>query len=95
MVAAFVAGSIQWRISRSRSLLKQWGDENGFDILQSEYRNLFRGPFSLTTSRGQTVYYVRVRDNEGKEHSGWIRCGGWIMGLVTDKVEVRWEDESK
>lgn len=93
IVAAFVIGLLQWRISRSRSVLQQCGDKNGFEILHSEYRNLFRGPFSLTTARGQAVYYVRVRDNKGREHSGWIRCGGWIMGLMADKVEVRWEDK--
>ena len=94
VVSAFVIGSIQWRIERSRSVLEQWRSKNGFEILHSEHRNLFRGPFSWTTSRGQTVYYVRVRDDKGKERSGWIRCGGWILGVMTDKVDVRWDDES-
>jgi hypothetical protein len=95
LVAAFVIGTQQWRMSRSRSLLEQWGVKNGFEILHSDYRFMFRGPFSLTTGRGQTVFYVRVRDNKGKERSGWIRFGGWIIGLQSDKSEVRWEDESR
>jgi hypothetical protein len=95
VVAALVIGSLQWRISRSRFLLEQWAVKNGFDILHSESRDLFQGPFFWTTSRGQTVFYVRVRDDQGRERSGWIRFGGWITGLWTDKSEVKWEDESE
>ncbi len=84
--------SLAWHFSRSRSVLEQWAEENGFEILQSEYRNVTRGPFFWTTSRGQTVYYVRVRDPQGMERTGWVRCGGWFLGLMSDKAEVRWEN---
>jgi len=93
VVAIFVVGSIVWHFSRSRSVLEQWAEQHGFEILHSEYRNLLRGPFFWTTSKGQTVYYVKVRDSHGAERSGWVRCGGWFLGLMTDKAEVRWEDE--
>ena len=92
-VGSVVIGSIVWHYSRSRSVLEQWANEHGFEILHSEYRTLFRGPFFWTTSRGQTVYYVRVRDRQGTEHTGWVRCGGWFLGLMTNKAEVRWEKE--
>lgn len=92
--ALFVVGVIKWHFSRSHSVLEQWADEHGFEILHSEYRSLIRGPFFWTTSRGQTVYYVTVRDGHGTERSGWVRCGGWFLGLMTDKAEVRWEDET-
>jgi len=88
-----VIGLMAWHFSRSRLVLEQWAAKQGFQILHSEYRNLFRGPFFWTTSRGQTVYYVRVRDRRGIERSGWVRCGGWFFGLMTNKAEVRWEDE--
>jgi hypothetical protein len=93
VVAIALIGSIAWHFARSRSVLDQWADEQGFTILDSEYRNLFRGPFFWTTSRGQTVYYVTVRDQQGTERSGWVRCGGWFWGLMTNKAEVRWENE--
>lgn len=32
--------SLAWHFSRSRSVLEQWAEENGFEILQSEYRNV-------------------------------------------------------
>jgi hypothetical protein len=22
----------------------------------------------------------------------WVRCGGWFLGLFSDKVEARWDD---
>jgi hypothetical protein len=88
-----VIAYIAWHFSRSRFILEHWADRQGFQILYSEYRNLFRGPFFWTTSRGQTVYYVKVRDKRGIQRSGWVRCGGWLFGLMTDKAEVRWEEE--
>jgi hypothetical protein len=91
-IGVIIVGSIAWHFSRSRSILEHWANEHGFEILHSEYRNFFRGPFFWTTARGQTVYYVRVRDRQGIERSGWVRCGGWFLGLMADKAEVRWED---
>lgn len=96
-VVAFVIFAIMviaWHFSRSRSLLEQWAHENGFRIVSSEHRNLVRGPFFWTTSKGQTVYRVTVEDATGRQRSGWVRCGGWAMGLLSDKVQVRWDDEA-
>ena len=90
VVVLGIAG-IAWHFSRSRSLLEQWAAENGYQILHSEYRNLVKGPF-FWSSKGQTVYYVKVRDNQGNVRTGWLRCGGWWLGLMSDRTEVRWED---
>ena len=92
-VITVAIGALAWHFSRSRSLLEKWATENGYQILHSEYRNLFRGPFFWTSSKGQTVYYVRVRDGEGNVRTGWVRCGSWWFGLMSDKTEVRWENE--
>ena len=89
--AVFVVVLIVWHFSRSRSLLEQWAQKNGFRIIHQEYRTFFRGPFFWTTSKGQTVYYVAVEDREGNRRNGWVRCGGWFLGLLSDKVDVRWE----
>ena len=91
-VVAFAACLITWHFSRSRSVLEQWAHDHGFRILHSEYRNFSKGPFFWTSSKGQTVYYVTVRDGSGNVRSGWVRCGGWLLGLMSDKAEVRWDD---
>lgn len=83
-----------WHFSRSRSLLENWAAENGYRLLSSQYRNFSRGPFFWTTSKGQTVYRVTVQDRDGGTRSGWVRCGSWWGGLLSDKVQVRWDDEA-
>jgi hypothetical protein len=83
---------IFWHFSRSRSILEKWAEENGYLLLESDYRNIFKGPFFLTSSRQQTVYHVKVRDEAGNVRSGWVRCGGWFMGLWSEKADVRWEE---
>jgi hypothetical protein len=91
-LAAFAGLTLWWHFSRSGSLLDQWAEENGYRVLSREYRSFFKGPFFWTSSRGQTVYYVTVQDKAGNRRSGWVRCGSWFLGLLSDNVEVRWED---
>ena len=91
-VIAFAACSMSWHFSRSRTVLETWADENGFEIVRSEYCHFMRGPFFWTTSKGQTIYYVTVRERSGRVRTGWVRCGGYFMGLFSDAAEVRWED---
>jgi hypothetical protein len=80
-----------WYFSRSRHILEKWAAQNGYEIVRSEYRMLRKGPFFWSSSRGQSVYYVVVRDARGAEHTGWVRCGSWWWGLMSDQVEVKWE----
>jgi hypothetical protein len=95
IVFALVVGiaALGWHFSRARSMLERWASDNGYQILNKEYRNLFRGPFLWTTSKGQAVYHVRVRDRQGLEHTGWVRCGSWFLGLISDKIEVKWDNQ--
>jgi hypothetical protein len=92
---AIVIVSVVWSFSRGRTLLNRWAHDNGFEILHSEVRTLCAGPFTWTSSRGQIVYFVQVRDPEGRERSGWVRCGSFWRGIGSDKTEVRWKDEAR
>ena len=96
LVVAFVVLailSIAWTSSRSHSLIDQWAAENGYRVVSAEQRWLQRGPFFWTTSKGQTVYRVTIEDVAGRQRSGYVRCGSWMGGLLSDKVQVRWDDE--
>ena len=87
-----VATIFAWHYHRSRSLLERWAERNGSRILAAEYRHVFRGPFFWTSSKGQTVYRVTI-EVMGGVRTGWVRCGSWWLGLLSDRVEVRWDEE--
>ncbi len=79
---------------RSKVILQRWADSNGFQILQKRQRYMFfTGPFRFwTNSRNQIIYFFRVRDREGRERSGWARCGSYFGGVFfSDKIEIRWD----
>jgi hypothetical protein len=91
-VIAAIGLMLWWTFSRSASLLENWAEKNGYQIISREYRHVFKGPFFWTSSRGQTVYRITVEDGQGNQRSGWARCGGWFLGLLSDNVSVRWDD---
>ena len=77
---------------RRRQLLRDWADDNGLEILHSRARVFFCGPFTWSSLRHQTVYFVRVRDKEGRERSGWVCVGGYTSD--EPEIEVCWREDS-
>ena len=92
MIGGIVALVLYLHISRSQKLLKDWANGNGYQFLSVEYRMFRKGPF-VWSGRGQTVYRVEVRDEQGVERKGWVRCGSWWAGVFSDKVEARWDEQ--
>jgi hypothetical protein len=84
-------GGIWWTYSRSESMIDSWAIGEGFTLLERKLCWVVRGPFFWTTSKNQTVYRVTVGMRDGNIRSGWVRCGGWLLGLLEDRVEVRWD----
>src|SRR5262245_6689499 len=84
--------SLVWHSRRSRSLLERWAAPNGYRVIDADYRDFFRGPFFWTSSKGQTVYRVTVEVGTGIIRRGWVRCGGRWLGLLSEHVEVRWDE---
>ncbi len=80
-------------IARADTILQHWAARNGFEVLHSE-RCFASGAFSLfTTSRNQIVYFVRVRDREHHERSGWVRCGSFASFIFfSDEADVKWQE---
>jgi hypothetical protein len=83
---------IAWRAQRSHGLLAHWAEENGYQILRQEHRLLRRGPYFFSATSDQAVYYVVVTDHFGRERRGYVRLGGWLLGLFSNQVDVQWED---
>lgn len=93
-IAAFI-GLFWLHLSRAKALLHAWAADGGFHILSFQKSYMIgTGPFKWwTNSRNQIVYQVRVRDTEGRERSGWVRCGCYFGGVLSSKqVEVRWDE---
>ena len=80
-------------MNASRStLVERWAADQGYELICSEYRMLFQGPFSgKAASKMQPVYFVQVRDTAGTLHSGWLRFRRRFWGMGWDTTEVRWE----
>lgn len=92
IVAAFsVIAYLVKRFSGPPFLLRRWASDHGFRILHCEFHHFSKGPFTWKSShRGQEVYHVRVRDFEGRERSGWVRC---TSNWGSDKTDVEWDPE--
>ena len=91
---AFVvfAGLISWEQDRRRKFLESWAEQNCYEIVESRW-SLFGGPFWWTAFGKQTKYFVRIRDNTGHTRSGWVLCGGWFLGILSDRVKVIWNSD--
>ena len=92
VVVSLMVLSWAWGTSRGTSLLEGWAQSHGLQILSQEECLFFKGPFFWTSSKGQRVYRVSVRDREGFDRQGYVRCGGFWLGMMSDNVEVRWDD---
>ena len=85
--------TVLWFYKRSATVLKGWAAQNGYELLEAKINWFNQGPFFWTSSKGQTVYYVKVLDRRnGQTRRGWVRCGSFWGGLFSDKAEVRWDE---
>jgi hypothetical protein len=91
LLAGFVGAVLYMQIRRAQTLLRGWAEEHGYEILEAEQRIFRKGPY-VWSARGQVVYRVWVRDGEGAERLGWVRCGSWFAGVLSDRVESRWDE---
>ena len=82
--------------SRGDRMVADWAAENQLKLLDVKpYRSPFKsfyGPKSA--SNVQSLYRVTARDEGGHIVEGWLKCGGWLIGLFADKVEFTPERKS-
>ena len=83
-------------LRREVLIVQRWAEQNQFQLLHFRQRAFCEpAPFCFWTSHRTPSYFVRVRDQHGKERSGWVRLGTISEGIYwggKDKVEVRWEE---
>ncbi len=92
LIVSLGIGANFWHFNRARNILEQWATRNGHHLIEAKYAFFFRGPFSWTTSQYQAVYRVLTQDATGHQRSGWVRCGSWWVGMLSDEAQVRWDD---
>ena len=97
LIVFFVVIALIWtfaRFGKAESILDEWARANGYHLLECRRKDLFRGPYFFTTSKTQLVYRIVVSDAAGNRRSGYARVGGFMTGLLSEKVSVRWDDEN-
>jgi hypothetical protein len=81
---------------REISMVQRWAARSHLELLSLRGRAFFEpAPFSFWISHRTPNYFVRVRDQQGKERSGWVRLGTVFESIYwggKDKVEVRWDE---
>ena len=90
LLGAMVYLAWVWRRKRSEDIISRWAKENGYEVISAKLR-LWPGPFLFRRTEGQTVFRVHVRDGSGRERHGWLRCGGWVFGLLSNEAKVDWD----
>ncbi len=94
---AAVIGLYWFGRRREVVMLHRWAEQSQVELLHFRQRALSEpAPFSFWTSHRTPNYFVRVRDRDGKERSGWLRLGSLFESIYwggKNKVEVRWEEE--
>ena len=92
VITVLAIASFAWSCSRSETIIDRWARANGFRVLNVEQRFVRTGPFFFRHGKGQTIYHVTVQDAQDRARSGYVRCGGWFAGLLSDAAAVEWDD---
>ncbi len=90
LVAAAIIWGVFWEERRSTQILKDWAQREGLKLLFSERRHYVRLE-EFKASRSQAVFRVKVQDEKGFTRQGWVRCGGWWIGLLQNCAEAQWD----
>ncbi len=91
LIGVSIALGALWSGRRSRAIIDRWATENRYEVVSAKSHFLAAGPFTLRRFRGQTVYRIHIRDANGRESRGWVRCGGWLLGILSDDIKVQWD----
>jgi len=80
-----------YRWAKRRLLV--WARDNNVRIVQDQYRMFLRGPFDSVGK--YAVFRISAKDKQGEERVGWVRLGGFFVGLWSEDSKVIWEWERK
>jgi len=90
ITAGILYGVYTLTSTRSEKILAKWAHDNGYQILDYQPKLLNRGPY-MWASKSQIIFRVAVEDAEGTQRTGWVRCGSYWGGILSDEAEVKWD----
>ncbi len=91
--SALLLGLIVFSVVRSRRLIREWAKSNGFALISAEHRIFRTGPFGTWLYTGFlpcTVWLVAIEYAPGRQRKAWIRCGRVFLGLLSNRIDIRW-----
>jgi hypothetical protein len=75
---------------RLQALLPTWANKERYSILFKERLPFWSTPFVPNNHR--IDYRVVVEDSQRRRRRGWVRFGGWQLGIFSRRVRVVWEE---
>lgn len=75
---------------KSKRLIQDWAAKNDCQVFSIQQRYWRRGPFTWTSSNTQIVCFVVLRCQQ-RRRTAYIRCGGYLLGTLSDDIAVRWD----
>ena len=82
------------RLRQGRAAVRAALARDHYDIVRMQFRWFSQGPFFWTTMRAEVVYRLLVRDQAGRERTGWARWGRrWPF--APDALELRWDEPER
>jgi hypothetical protein len=80
---------------RCKRVFRRWLKQNDSELVSSEVRTFWQGPFPSEPEANYTVTRLEVRDRTGATRKAFVRCGNHSKGFFgTHDLEVRWDEAS-
>jgi hypothetical protein len=88
LVGGTVIASVQG-CTKAKASVESWALGNGW-LVADVRRMPFGGSFWLRKSNSQRVYRVVLSDRAGHRSVADVRCGNWLLGMLSPAIEVKW-----
>ncbi|HEY3321603.1 MAG TPA: hypothetical protein VGP72_14130 [Planctomycetota bacterium] len=80
-----------WEQKEAYRRLLRWADGNEYKLETAVPRRFNERPAFMSSSVLQVVFHVRLRAPGIGPREGWVRMGGYFSGLLSDTIDVFWE----
>jgi hypothetical protein len=82
-----------WAHARAQRLVTDWAVSEGYQLVSCKRRWVDKGPFTWPARASWIVFAVVVASPNGRSRAGWIRVGGYWIGLLSSRLTVSWQDD--